>query len=925
MKLSSLFRLLVAFFVVGSSSLHLALSQSLTPQEDFVFESFEGDDWGDWIVEGSAFGEGPIAVSESVLRAAPFPILGQKMIDTKSISGTAGVGSLTSPVFDVSHDYIHFVLGGGGFFSHMRVLLIDSETGEILTASTGKRSHALSIATWDVSEYRGRQLSIKIEDRTTKKISYVLMDTIVFSDSKTLDFYGALSAERWNGLRFYDVEELVSSTKFHETPTISELGSTQYKAMSTYSGLRLRGYIVPEFSGEYTFWVSATTAAELWLSQSDLKYEKELIANLGRNTGSGTAGVKSNSGTLFDSFVSQQSKTLTLEAGQRYYVEVLSQQHHATNRHATIAWQAPNQERQIIPLGRIDPYNPTPDDLDDDYLPDSWETQYGLNPQDNGLTDRRREGERGDYDDDGLNNRIEYLYNTNPSKPDTDGDSISDYLEIYKYRTNPAQSNLINSSLVGSIPLWNDELAALGWSFDNGKAVHSEVRASGEWLYNIPEAGAYELKIRFDVGIAGLSSFISTLDLTLDEQLTLSEEVHLDAYGESTVVFSLPYLSAGEHRLDLFFNNFAGKSGLTLKQMDLVKVSGVDLNENGVSDLLESALAEESYISETPANTYFSPVILEGRSTLGLADVQLSLDGRPIAVTQGVGKYGWKAILDLVSQDDSIVHYTAQGGVLQSEHKISWVTYPLRYADTLSAREGDLIQLDYTSITSLNLTKPDGESVTYTGDQLSFTSIGTYTLTAQTEEGASAITKVTVYPSEIAVDSSSVLVNRYATLITNLQSDYDDLVIDGASSLTVKTRHPLETGESVNLAVHLSGTLGLGYRLPNGRLATVVPLQSAAFLSAVATGKSSTEISEISDTLIYAQHIMIHDFPEDWTIEVYIFRAGVTFTDGSISKTFTQADFINGELPLQFLFPANHKGGLCHGYTIRDASGNIVK
>jgi outer membrane protein assembly factor BamB len=58
-------------------------------------------------------------------------------------------------------------------------------------------------------------------------------------------------------------------------------------------------------------------------------------------------------------------------------------------------------------------------DTDNDGMPDIWEIQYGLNPND--PTDALN-----DPDHDGLNNLMEYMLNTNPLDKDTDGDGYSD-------------------------------------------------------------------------------------------------------------------------------------------------------------------------------------------------------------------------------------------------------------------------------------------------------------------------------------------------------------------------------------------------------------------------------------------------------------------------------------------------------------------
>lgn len=78
-------------------------------------------------------------------------------------------------------------------------------------------------------------------------------------------------------------------------------------------------------------------------------------------------------------------------------------------------------------------------DTDQDGMPDDWEQNYNLNPFD--PTDAEDDG-----DNDDLNNLDEYLNNTDPKNPDTDGDEISDGEEV-NYGTDPIKSESIDIQL----------------------------------------------------------------------------------------------------------------------------------------------------------------------------------------------------------------------------------------------------------------------------------------------------------------------------------------------------------------------------------------------------------------------------------------------------------------------------------------------
>lgn len=73
-------------------------------------------------------------------------------------------------------------------------------------------------------------------------------------------------------------------------------------------------------------------------------------------------------------------------------------------------------------------------DSDADGMPDDWELEYGLNPNDSSDAS-------GDVDADSLSNLSEYQYGSSPLALDGDGDGLSDVAEIFNYGTDPAHED----------------------------------------------------------------------------------------------------------------------------------------------------------------------------------------------------------------------------------------------------------------------------------------------------------------------------------------------------------------------------------------------------------------------------------------------------------------------------------------------------
>lgn len=110
-------------------------------------------------------------------------------------------------------------------------------------------------------------------------------------------------------------------------------------------------------------------------------------------------------------------------------------------------------------------------DGDADRMPDDWEIVHGLDPQ--------VDDSESDADLDGLVAVLEWLYETFPGVPDSDGDGLSDGVEVHTHGTDPANPDTDKDGVDDGDEVWvygshpglvdsdGDGLPD-GWEVDNG-------------------------------------------------------------------------------------------------------------------------------------------------------------------------------------------------------------------------------------------------------------------------------------------------------------------------------------------------------------------------------------------------------------------------------------------------------------------------
>lgn len=150
-----------------------------------IIADFESETYGDWKVEGDAFGKGPAhGKLNRQMNVAGY--LGNGLVNSFH-GGDKAVGKLTSPPFKVERKFITFLIGGGGWANATCMnLLVD---GKVARTATGPNtrpggSEELKPAAWDVAEFVGRSASIVIVDQHEGGWGHINVDQIVQTDDR---------------------------------------------------------------------------------------------------------------------------------------------------------------------------------------------------------------------------------------------------------------------------------------------------------------------------------------------------------------------------------------------------------------------------------------------------------------------------------------------------------------------------------------------------------------------------------------------------------------------------------------------------------------------------------------------------------------------------------------------------------------------
>ena len=143
---------------------------------------------------------------------------------------------------------------------------------------------------------------------------------------------GQIRRDWWTGISGNFIADLRSSTAFPDSPAGSA-NITSFETPTNFAenyGTRVHGYLNPDVTGDYRFWIATDDYGELWLSPDSNPANKIRIAHV-----PGWAASRQ-----WNKFAEQQSALVPLVAGQSYFIEAL-QKEGGGGDNLAVGWRKP--------------------------------------------------------------------------------------------------------------------------------------------------------------------------------------------------------------------------------------------------------------------------------------------------------------------------------------------------------------------------------------------------------------------------------------------------------------------------------------------------------------------------------------------------------------------------------------------------------
>ena len=524
-------------------------------------------------------------------------------------------------------------------------------------------------------------------------------------------------------------------------------------------------------------------------------------------------------------------------------------------------------------------------DNDGDGMPNAWELMYGLNPED-------PSDKWGDLDGDGLTNYEEYLHGTDPANSDTDGDGISDGVEIRYLGSNP-----LFDDLDGDIStIFEIEGSAFGhavgdWGKWGGEAYSRGLRGQLEYDVSVPFAGVYRIEV-VGWGYGGLTT---ELHGYANSEYIGTSRLRLGIEATNTCHFFTPWLTQGVHRIAICWDNIHSSARIRVSRIRVQQMGGSDTNANGMPDWVEQRLMQFATIDTLSVTSKVSPYCMEGSARfMGMMSLSSGQQQR-----RGVGNR-WFANIPLAAGSSTNVVVSFENGAKVMTNTITWGTHNLLSGGDMVLRKNDSLLLAaepagtstgsvFISIGGVtNYQTSPGYPIAHV-----FGSTGIFHVVGVYENGSilSNAISVRVLDASFPTNSPAVWRGKERAWICPLIGGGENIVIEADARTRVQAA--LRESGGIVLALDVSDVEDSHYLVARIRQTGAIldSIKVNGFWAVANTDGIYYVIENLQDgTRVVENRLIARHLPYDINLELGAFGGGLAFDSGGATKDIYRQD-----------------------------------
>lgn len=695
-----------------------------------------------------------------------------------------------------------------------------------------------------------------------------------------------LTRQVWRNISGTAVSQLTADQRYPFQPDQEHLlAGTLFEApvnVAEYYGQRILGQFLAPRTGNYTFWIASDDYGQLWIT--DTNGVRQLIASVPGWTSS----------RQWNKYAAQQSALIYLQAGETYPIEALAKEHGGGDNLA-VGIQFPDGRLERPMRARWFTAPPPGIDL------------------------------LADTDGDGLTDYEEWIYGSDPDNTDSSGDGMTDYekallgidprLRGDGMDTPPASQSPEDYRVVAG----GTVSRVTGTWIKDGPAIRAISRRGGvAYTFDVAQRDIY--RVRIALSQSGAPDGVQQpcpLNLAINGEHVARQIVSLANGQPGVIEFYTPFMAQGVQTLDVFWDNPRSGMSLRIEDVRLQRWHGADSVGDGSQDWVANRLFLGNAISAIPAESFTSPVCLEGR---GKYVGQMAISGGAPAAPGPDERWFANVALPEDGSSTNVLVQFENGGYTQSQN-LQWKPFNLLVDELPQSlvRVGDALRL-----TAISADAASGTArISLNGDLL-----------AQINQGEALIYRFTnagVYTLQVAfegIDSEGNPVEQVRELDITAISIAPDVIaaqVDQPRSWQMPAAWPdglvVEWDNRITRPL-VNGVPALRVSTPEQRYVWVRLGQDGPVLDTITVKAFNLWVMRDTD-LVYETIYADGSFRAASTMimspvvpEVRIeqrCRGAVAYLDGSRSRTFLAGDFDPlGEVYIVFAHSSPLAHSVCH-------------